>query len=344
MSGQPLRLGIAGLSHDHIIWLLRDLSRTDLELVGIYEPDPGVTQRRASRFHFDTSRAYTSLDEMLDRTQPEAVAAFGSIYDHLSVVEACAPRGIHVMVEKPLAVSLDHARKMRALGQQHGIHLLTNFETTWYPSTERTYQMVHAERLIGDIRKVVIHDGHQGPQELGCTPDFLAWLTDPMLNGGGAIIDFGCYGANLMTWLMDGARPLSVTAVTQQIKPHIYPNVDDVATIILTYPQAQAIIQASWNWPFGRKDMEVYGQTGYVIAVNAHTMRVRLPGEKAEQILTLQPRGTPEEDPFAYLAAVVRGEIQVIEGNLWSLSNNVTVVEILDAARQSARTGQTVML
>jgi hypothetical protein len=51
--------------------------------------------------------------------------------------------------------------------------------------------------------------------------------------------------------------PLTVTAVTQQIKPEIYPRVDDEATIILTYLHAQGILQASWNWPFDRKDMEV---------------------------------------------------------------------------------------
>ena len=69
-----------------------------------------------------------------------------------------------------------------------------------------------------------------------------------------------------------------MTAVTQQIKPEIYPRVDDEATIILTYPKAQAIVQASWNWPFDRKDMEVYGQTGYVITVKRDDIRVRRAG------------------------------------------------------------------
>ena len=110
-------------------------------------------------------------------------------------------------------------------------------------------------------------------------PEFLAWLTDPEKNGAGALFDFGCYGANLMTWLMDDARPTSVTAVTQRIKPEIYPRVDDEATIILEYPGAQAIIQASWNWPFDRKDMEVYGRTGQVLTVAQNGLRVRLRGE-----------------------------------------------------------------
>jgi predicted dehydrogenase len=340
----PLRLGIAGLSHDHVFWLLRNLSRTDVELAGIYEPDAALSERYAARFGFSRDITFTDLGTMLDSIKPEAVAAFGSIYDHLTVVEACAPRGIHVMVEKPLAVSLEHATRMKLLAEQYNIHLLTNFETTWYASTERTYQMVHEEGAIGDIRKVVVHDGHYGPKELGCTPDFLNWLTDPILNGGGAIIDFGCYGANLMTWLMGGERPTSVTASTRQFKPDIYPRVDDDATLILNYPRAQAIIQASWNWPFNRKDMEVYGQSGYIIAVNDRTMRVRLAGDNAEQLITLDERTSPERDPFTYLAAIVQGTTELIDGNLWSLSNNRVVVEILDAARASARTGQTITL
>jgi predicted dehydrogenase len=127
--------------------------------------------------------------------------------------------------------------------------VLVNYETTWYPSNHAAYALAR-EKALGEIRKVVVHDGHRGPKEIGVQPEFLAWLTDPEQNGAGALFDFGCYGANLMTWLMDDARPTSVTAVTRRFKPEIYPRVDDEATIVLEYPGAQAIIQASWNWPF----------------------------------------------------------------------------------------------
>jgi predicted dehydrogenase len=103
-------------------------------------------------------------------------------------------------------------------------------------------------------------------------------LTDPVLNGGGALTDFGCYGADLITWLMDGQRPTAVLAFTQQIKPEVYPKVEDEATILLAYPHAQGIIQASWNWPFDRKDMEVYGRTGYVLVPQKDLLRVRKAG------------------------------------------------------------------
>ena len=261
----------------------------------------------------------------------------------MAAVEACAPRGIHVMVEKPMATNLAHAKRMEELALKYKIHLLTNYETSWYPTTEKAYQLANDSNYLGAIRKVVIHDGHKGPKEIGVGKEFLDWLTDPVQNGGGALIDFGCYGANLMTYLMRGEQPLSVTAVTQQFKPAIYPKVDDEATIIVTYPTAQCIIQASWNWPFGRKDMEVYGETGYAFAVNNTTMRIRNNEKEPERTIQLTAKEMGVyEDPISYFADVVRGRIQVPKNGLYSLENNVTVVKILDAARESARTGKTV--
>ena len=340
----PVRMAIAGMSHGHVVWILRNWQRADLDIVGFWEPDRALAERYAEQYKFPIERVYSDLEAMLDAVQPEAVCAFGSIYDHLRVVEACAPRQIHVMVEKPLAVSMAHAEKMAALARTHGIHLITNYETTWYASTYAAYHMAVEEDALGSIRKVVVHDGHFGPVEIGCNPEFLAWLTDPVLNGGGAVVDFGCYGANLITWLMGGVEPLTVTAVLQTLKPDVYPHVDDDATIILTYPHAQGIVQGSWNWPVGRKDMEIYGQRGYVVAVDNRTLRVRMREDGSEKTLNLPPAPERVSDPFTYLAAVVRGVETVEPGNLWSLENALSVVKILDAARLSAREGRTVRL
>ncbi|MEP7144229.1 MAG: gfo/Idh/MocA family oxidoreductase, partial [Ferruginibacter sp.] len=120
---------------------------------------------------------------------------------------------------------------------------------------------------------------------------------------------------------------------------------DDEATIIVSYPSAQCIIQASWNWPFGRKDMEVYGDSGYVITVNNRDMRLRNRGAKTEHSLTVTSKDiTVYEDPFSYLNAVVRGRIKVPKNGLYSLENNVQVVRILEAAKESAKEGKTVMI
>ncbi len=339
----PLRVGVAGLTHSHVHWILGRPDRGDIQLVGIAEPNKALAERFLKQHGLPMSLWYATLEEMIAATKPEAVTAFGSIYEHLAVVKACAPRGIHVMVEKPLAVSVDHATQMQALAKRYNIQLLTNYETTWYATNHKAHELVEKNQL-GPLRKIVVHDGHEGPKEIGVNSEFLDWLTDPKQNGGGAVIDFGCYGANLITWLAHGERPASVMALTQQFKPDIYPKVDDEATILLEYPGMQGIIQASWNWPFSRKDMEVYGATGYVLSDNRSNLRIRLKEERTERTEILTDREPPYDDPFALLAAVIQNKITLSAYDLSSLENNMIVVEILEAAIQSARTGKRVIL
>jgi predicted dehydrogenase len=337
----PLRVALAGLVHGHAVGFFDQFQkRTDLQVVGIAEADRQLVAQFAKRFGLAPGLFYSHLEEMLKATHPQAVLAYTNTYDHRRVVEICARYGVPVMMEKPLAVSLEDARAIEKAARAGKIQVLVNYETTWYRSNQAAYDLVH-DNAIGEIRKIVVHDGHGGPKEIGVGPEFLSWLTDPKLNGGGALFDFGCYGADLATWLMDGRRPDSVTAVTQQIKPDVYPRVDDEATIVLTYPHAQAIIQASWNWPFSRKDMEVYGQRGYAITVGRDAVRVRLP-EKQEISADTKPLERTKEDSVSYLRAVLLGGLKP-EGQS-SLETNVIVTEILDAARQSAATGKTVSL
>jgi len=339
----PLRVGIVGLVHGHVHGFLgQSLRSPEIEIVGIAEPDRQLLAAAATRYGFGPTLLFTDLEEMLLKAHPQAVLVYTNTYDHRRVVETCARHGVHVMMEKPLAVSLDDALAIEKAAHAGKIQVLVNYETSWYRSNHAAYDLVH-ERALGEVRKVVIHDGHNGPKEIGVQPEFFAWLTDPKLNGGGALFDFGCYGADLMTWLMDGQRPQTVTAVTQQLKPKIYSRVDDEATIILTYPRAQAIVQASWNWPFGRKDMEVYGQTGYVITVQSNDIRVSHGGENSrEEQSTAKPVPAPYDNELSYLRAVILDGAK--PDALSSLETNVTVTEILDAARRSATEGKTIVL
>ena len=303
---KPIRLAVAGMSHGHISFILGRADKKDFEIVGVWESNNDLVKIRTKEFNLQSELVYSNLAEMLDKVQPEAVVAFGSVFDHLAVVEACALRGIHVMVEKPLAVNMKHARKMTRLANEYNIHLLTNYETSWYPTTAWSLNKMSNDVSFGLIRKVVIHDGHEGPKEIGVDNFFLDWLTDPIKNGGGAVVDFGCYGANLMTALTNGEKPISVTAVLRQFKPDVYPNVDDEATIIVSYPQSQCIIQASWNWPFGRKDMEIYTTNGYIKTVDDQEAYIRNRSMKREekQVIT-KADVVVYTDPFSYFYDVL---------------------------------------
>jgi predicted dehydrogenase len=338
----PLRLAIAGLVHGHVSGFLRGaLTRSDVQIVGIFDPDAALVRAYAGRLTLADDRTFTDLGALLDRTRPEAVAAFTNTLDHTAVVEAAAARRIHVMMEKPLAVGNEHARRIQRAAARGGIQVFVNYETTWYPSLGGVWTMFKTDRAAGAIRKIVAMDGHSGPKAINVQPEFLDWLSDPVRNGGGALFDFGCYGANLMTWLMDNARPVAVTALTQQFQPAVYPRVDDEATVLVEYPTAQGIIQASWNWPYNRKDLEVYGETGRAIATGGTGLRLAMP-KAQEQAVTPAPLAADEGDSIAHLIAVVRGRRR--PNRLSSLENNLIVTEILDAARESARTHRRVPL
>jgi predicted dehydrogenase len=337
----PFRVAMAGLVHGHAEGFFNRIKdRHDIRIVGIAEPDQKLFDRYANQFGLDRNLWHANLDEMLNATHPQAVLVYTNTYDHRREVEICAKRGVPVMMEKPLAVSTEDARAIERAAHTGKIPVLVNYETSWYRSNRAAYDLVH-ENAIGEVRKVVVHDGHPGPKAIHVPPEFFVWLSDPQLNGGGALFDFGCYGADLMTWLMDGRRPDSVTAVTQHFQPDVYPRVDDEATIVLSYPKAQAIFQASWNWPFDRKDMEVYGQSGYAVTVKRDNLRVRLPGGE-EQWLAAKPLATPFDDPLSYLRAVVLDGLEPDGPS--SLRINLVVTEILDAARQSAAAGKTIRL
>ena len=344
---QPLKVGVIGLTHTHVHWIFGSETRGDIDIVGIVETNKELAKRYADQYQFSMDMVYDSMEELISATNPEAVTAFGTIYDHLKVVQIAAPKGIHVMVEKPLAVSMEHALEMQSLAKKHNIHLLTNYETTWYPTTHKAYELAKEKDTIGEVTKIIVRDGHKGPKKIGVDEEFLVWLTDPVENGGGAITDFGCYGVNLLTWFMDGKRPNSVTAITQQLQPENNPKVDDESIILLQYDDSVAIIQGSWNWPIGRKDMEIYGKKGVIYADNRHDLRVRISegyDGYDEQNMTLEDREAPYDDPFALLAAVVKNKLQLPKYDLNSLENNMIVVEILDAAKESARLNKTILL
>lgn len=339
----PIRVAIVGLEHDHVQGFLGAFPRQrNAQLVGIVDANAALRAKYERQFHLDPGLFYTSLDDLLAHRHPQALLVYTSIAEHRPIIEAAAAHHLDVMVEKPLTLSLADALAIRSAARRGGIQVLVNYETTWYASNRAVYDLAQAGRL-GAIRKIIVRDGHQGPKEIGVGPEFLSWLTDPKQNGAGALYDFGCYGADLATWLMHGETPASVTAVAQTDKPQTYPRVDDDATIILRYPTAQAVLLPSWNWTFGVKDMEVYGTRAYAFALNSTQVQERFSETAPDDIVSAPPLAPPQDSSLHYLAAVLRGQVQP-HGDLTALDTNVIVMQILDAARESARTGKTVPL
>ncbi len=341
-AGRTVRVAIAGLVHDHALGILDALSRNhNVTLVGIAEEDKKLVANYSERFSLASSLFYSDEASMIDATHPDAVLVYTSIVGHRKAIATAAQHHVPVaMVEKPLATTMEDALAIRSISRREHIQVLVNYETTWYASNAEALREVDNGKL-GTIRRVVVHDGHEGPQEIGVSHTFLNWLTDPKQAGAGAIFDFGCYGADLMTLIMHGETPVSVTAVALTDKPERYAKVDDDATIIVRYTTAQAVLQPSWTWSFARKDMEVYGTDGYLITEAADRVRTRYKGQTVKQEHAAPALATNQQSSLDYLAAVLHGEIDP-KDDLSSLSTNMIVMQILTAARESARTGRTI--
>ena len=342
-SDRPLRIAVAGVTHDHLWNVANVLNRGDLVVVGVWEPDDAYRKQNILTGKVPDKVFYADLDRMLRKTKPEVVVCYGPIIDHVRMVRACAPLHIDVMVEKPLATTYRDALEIDSLARKFGIRVLTNYETSWYSSNAYAKELMD-EGKMGKVFRMEVYDGHKGPIEIGCSKRFTNWLTDPEKNGGGAVIDFGCYGVNLATWLFHGEPPVSVSAVLRTNKPGVYPKVDDDAAIVLNYKDAVVTVMGSWCWPQGRKDMYIYGLDGQLHQKNSTDMTVRLRGDKEARDIKVPVLKAPYDDSFAYLKAVVRGKIDLTPTDLASLENNVLVVRILEAAKESARTGRSVRL
>ncbi len=350
-SAEPLKVGIVGLEHGHVAAFLGGgamtpagsiLKRPDVELVGIVEPDQALFDKYAKQFHLSPSLHFNTIAEMVTKTHPQAALVFTAPSEHRRVVEECAGLGVNVMMEKPLAFSYADAVAMERAAKRGKIHVLVDYETSWYGSNAEATKLIQ-DGALGPLVKAEIRDGHEGPLKIGVQPEFGKFLKDPKQDGDGALTDFGCYGPDLITAMLHGEAPLSVSAVTQHLQPELYPLVADEADITLKYKSAVVLVEASWDWPFAVKQMDVYGRTGYAKAFAPSEIEVRKEHEHAGTSEHAAAPEAPYDDPLHYLEAVLSGQVQ--EGDsMSSLKTNVTVTEILDAARRSAETGKTIAL
>ena len=339
------RLAIVGLDHDHVWGILNDISREpQAELVAVADPHPELVAKAKARVPA-TVKFYDDYVRMLDEVKPDAVIVTTENDRHLAILRECARRHVHYSTEKPMATTGADAREMERLAEAAHIKLMVNYWNAWVAPTHDLFHRVMAGD-VGPVQKIVAQQGHQGPKEIGVSPEFGAWLYDPVKNGGGAIMDFGTYGAEWAMWLK--GRPARVFAYTLKLKTDQHNAVDDDATILLEYPDAVGVIEASWDWPRDKGQVEVYGPKGSLLATQTELFFQPPAGAKADPKMPegapvqLQPVPHETSNPISYFVGCIRND-KPIE-NPVSGAMNVGVVEILDAARESIRTGRAVAL
>ena len=334
------RLAIVGLDHDHVWGLLRDLAaEPNAELVAVSDTHPELVDQAKAKVP-PTVKFYSDYIRMLDEMKPDGVIVTTENNRHLEILRECAKRRIHYSTEKPMATNAADAREMERLANQAGIKVMVNYWNAWVAPTHELYHRVH-DKQLGPVQRIIVQYGHQGPKEIGVSKYFADWLYDPVKNGGGAIMDFGCYGAEWAVWLK--GRPARVSAVTQKLKVDQHNAVDDDATIVLEYPDGTAIIEASWDWPYGKGQVQVFGPKGSLLATR-NDLFFRSPTDNGAKVglegerITLDPAPKETGNPISYFVDCIRNN-KPIEDPL-SMKLNVQVMEILDAARESVRTGK----
>jgi predicted dehydrogenase len=268
------------------------------------------------------------------------VWAFSDTRTHLAIVRAAAAGKISVIVEKPLAASWADAAEIGRLAAEHGTLVLTNYETSWYPAFAEAQQMLAPDGAIGRPRQIYVQAGHAGPIKINVPPEFLVWLRDPVRAGGGALFDFGCYGANLATWWLGNRAPLTVFARTSQFNKVDYPDCDDHAVVQLDYGDAQVTCVGSWRWPFARKDAALYGDNGFIVTSDDRHYELRTGKMGAPEARTAT---APKRDTLRFFADTVRAGRDPVKDPS-SLANNLIVMQILEAARRSAAEGRAIPL
>jgi scyllo-inositol 2-dehydrogenase (NADP+) len=343
-TGAKTRLAVVGLDHDHVWGLLQDIAKEpNAELVAIADSHPELVERAKGRIP-SSVKFYSDYVKMLDEMKPDAAIVTTENDKHLEILRECAKRHVNFSVEKPMATNAADSRQMARIAKEAGIKLMVNYWNVWVAPTHQIFRRVYRGDL-GPVQKIIVEYGHQGPKEIGVSKYFADWLYNPVKNGGGAIVDFGCYGAEWALWLK--GRPSRVYAYTLKLKTGQHNAVDDDAVILLEYLDATAVLLPSWDWPYDKGQVQVFGPKGSLLATSDQLLfRPAGSDVKSEGLdgkpVELKPMEHATSNPISYLVDCIRNN-KPIEPPL-TPELNVQVVEILDAARESIRTGHAVAL
>lgn len=332
------RVGFIGLKHSHCWRQLQNVAGiSEVEFVGVAEPEPELVEE-AKKYQPD---AYYVDDyrKLVEEKKPQIVWAFVENDRHLEVMEYLAPLGVHVIFEKPLAASFEDAKKIRDLAREHSVEVMTNYQMAWWATNQEIKRQADSG-AVGDVWRLHGIVGHGGPGSTGARSKFFfEWLTDPVKNGGGALIDFGCYNALWSLWIK--GRPQSVFAQANHLQPDRFPKVEDNSVMVLAYPDGVSILEGSWDLPHSFQDLEIFGREGSLY-MTRQKVELRKGRRGAPESIPATQLSPERSDPILYM--VDRVEKGLAVDNIMALDINVAAVEILDAAKESIRTGRTVML
>ncbi len=335
----PIRVGILGLTHDHIWGNLDELNKLSTgDLVAAADPNQPLLEK--IREECGCERLFESYDSMLDEVELDAVYVYGDNKTGAELAVMAAERGLHVMVEKPMASTLEGAVAMVAAAKTSGIKLMINWPFAWKPAFQKATAMA-LDGEIGTVFETKYRSAHAGPKELGCTPYFYNWLHDAELNGAGALMDYACYGAALARYVL--GQPSRVTGVAGQLLKD-YITLEDNAVILMQWPRAMAISEASWSQIGDLTSYEtiIYGSEGTLFVERSGRLLLAT-REHGEGVAVDVPEPPSEAaSASAYFLHCIANDLPV-EG-ICNPAVGRDAQEILEAGLLSATYGETMSL
>jgi predicted dehydrogenase len=282
------RVGIIGFAHMHIVHLAALFDQhPQVEWVACADT-PHAPELRTAPFTRIWNRqqiiekqsipiTYDDYRAMLQQESPDIAIVTGENAQHPDVVEACAAAGVHVCVEKPMAMSLSDGLRMARACQAAGTTLLVNWPLTWSAQAHTAKRLLD-EGLIGRVLQVKWRGGHTGPLGPQVRHPGVSETSEAMTGtergatwwhhaaaGGGALIDYCGYGALVARWYL--GEPATAVLGMRANLASAWGDADDNAILVMRFPAAMALIEASWTtWDHGvASGPIVYGTEGTLV-------------------------------------------------------------------------------
>jgi predicted dehydrogenase len=229
----------------------------DAELLAVASPTPGNAERFAARHA--VSHSFTDTKKMLEMDELDLVVVGAPTDLHCDIALACAAAGKHVVIEKPLCLSLAQADRMIDACRRANVKLMYAEELCFAPKYVRLKELLKSGAL-GAPTLLKQSEKHDGPHA--------AHFWDVQRSGGGVAMDMGCHAIEFFRWMLDRPRIVSVYAHLSTSVHGDKTQGDDNAILILEFEGGvTAMAEESWTKPGGMDDRaEVYGSQGVAYA------------------------------------------------------------------------------
>ena len=225
----------------------------DAQVVAVYTRDLEKAQAFAEKYGIE--KWYDDIDKLLADCECDVVDICLPNFMHADACIKAAKAGKHVIVEKPLAMTLEEADAMIEACKEAGKKLMYAEELCFAPKYERVRALVEAG-AVGKVYMLKQSEKHSGPHS--------AWFYDVKLSGGGVLMDMGCHALAWFRWMNKGAKVKSIFAqMNTVLHKAITKGEDNMVAVIEFENDVVCVAEDSWARHGGMDDrIEVYGDKG----------------------------------------------------------------------------------